>query len=98
MQCAHLPAVLQVLCMTVECGWGGQKFQEQVLAKVSSPMRTSKECTHNRLAAVDLGSVCLQSHLVAVSGLRLCAGQSCLVGLARLHHIHTAYTDQGDKQ
>lgn len=28
-------AVDMVLCMTVECGFGGQKFQEQVLDKVS---------------------------------------------------------------
>lgn len=27
-------AVDMVLCMTVECGFGGQKFQEQVLTKV----------------------------------------------------------------
>jgi hypothetical protein len=29
-----LCAVSQVLCMTVECGFGGQKFQEHVLDKV----------------------------------------------------------------
>jgi pentose-5-phosphate-3-epimerase len=31
-----LPAAPQVLCMTVECGWGGQPFQEAVLAKVAA--------------------------------------------------------------
>jgi ribulose-phosphate 3-epimerase len=34
-------AVDMVLCMTVECGFGGQKFQEQVLDKVRNLRRTA---------------------------------------------------------
>jgi hypothetical protein len=49
--CCSAGVILQVLCMTVECGFGGQKFQEQVLNKVGNVACHRYWCSCNAFAA-----------------------------------------------
>lgn len=65
---------LQVLCMTVECGWGGLKFQPQVLAKVRQ-LRSSYPSLDLQ---VDGGINAETSPLAAEAGANIVVAGGCL--------------------
>lgn len=53
--------VMQVLCMTVECGFGGQKFQEHVLDKV----RWYHSCSQYSQQHILYRVMCIPRHVLA---------------------------------
>ena len=77
---ACLPAVEEVLCMTVKPGYGGQKFMGEVLPKISDVRQTAVQAGRDLDISVDGGIDGATAPRVAAAGANILIAGTSLYG------------------